>query len=169
MSRRWAQPAPEPVHTQRNTDRGQTTQDFALGIGVFLVTVAFVLVFVPSILIPFQSGPTAGERAAAEAITTNVTDNLSDQGYATRLNETRTRDFFENHNSTDEIRANYSVPLRRLVNVTIVNLDGTPVSGAPFGGYDPTAGDDPRDRPTAVASRVVEYQGDTFRLEVRVW
>jgi hypothetical protein len=37
-------------------DRAQTTIDFAIGAGVFLVTVAFVVAFVPTMLQPFDTG-----------------------------------------------------------------------------------------------------------------
>ncbi|WP_276258682.1 DUF7287 family protein [Haloglomus litoreum] len=37
--------------------RGQTTLDFAVGISLFLLTMAFVVSFVPGILGPFESGP----------------------------------------------------------------------------------------------------------------
>jgi hypothetical protein len=41
----------------RSGSRGQTTLDFAVGISIFLLTMAFVLSFVPGILGPFESGP----------------------------------------------------------------------------------------------------------------
>jgi hypothetical protein len=151
--------------------RGQTTQDFALGVGVFLVTVAFVFAFVPSVLVPFDSGPTDGERAIAETFTTNLTDDLTDEGSPTRLNRTRARSFFGNHTDSESIVANYSVPVRTRLNVSLVTLEGTDVVEITVGGstVDATAGDDPRTRTTATVSRVVEYGSRTYRLEVRAW
>lgn len=48
-------------------DRGQTGVDFLVGIGVFLLTVGFVVAFVPGILAPFsddQELPLVADRAA---------------------------------------------------------------------------------------------------------
>jgi hypothetical protein len=56
--------------------RGQTTLDFAIGAGVFLVTVAFVVAFVPSMLQPFAGGTqeafVAADRVAIELVTSRL-------------------------------------------------------------------------------------------------
>ncbi|MFC7177429.1 DUF7287 family protein [Halosegnis marinus] len=52
-------------------DRGQTVLDFAVGISVFLVVVAFVLTFVPGMVQPFQSS-TQAETAAADRLAEQV-------------------------------------------------------------------------------------------------
>lgn len=52
--------------------RAQTTLDFAIGIGVFLVVVVFVLAFAPGMLDPFTGG--AGEKRVAS---NRVADTLS--------------------------------------------------------------------------------------------
>ncbi|MFC5136170.1 MULTISPECIES: DUF7287 family protein [Haloferacaceae] len=43
----------------RRDDRGQTQIDFAVGAGVFLVTLAFVIAFVPTLFEPFAVADTA--------------------------------------------------------------------------------------------------------------
>lgn len=48
-------------------DRGQTVLDFAVGISVFLIVVAFVLTFIPGMVQPFQSS-TQAETAAADRL-----------------------------------------------------------------------------------------------------
>ncbi|WP_049893533.1 DUF7287 family protein [Halogranum rubrum] len=51
-------------------DRGQTTLDYAIGAGVFLVTVAFVVAFIPSMIQPFdqsaQEELVASDRVATQ-------------------------------------------------------------------------------------------------------
>jgi hypothetical protein len=152
-------------------DRGQTTQDFALGIGVFLVTVAFVLAFVPTVLVPFQAGPSEADASNAQLLATDLSENLSRSGYATRLNESRTDRFFAVHDDGETISANYSLSVRTNANVTLENLDGTPIdpSANPDFSYHPRTGDGLTTVPTASASRVVVYEGDSYRLLVRVW
>ncbi|QCC55781.1 hypothetical protein DV706_02825 [Natronorubrum bangense] len=59
-------------------DRGQTTQDFAVGIGVFILAVAFVFTFLPTILTPFDSSVSGGQTAQADRIADRLVDNLSD-------------------------------------------------------------------------------------------
>lgn len=53
--------------------RGQTTLDFAVGVSIFLVVVAFVVAFVPTMLDPFEGGAqeetAAADRLAGELAT----------------------------------------------------------------------------------------------------
>jgi hypothetical protein len=164
-------PMPSPAVRRRGketADRAQTTQDFALGVGVFLVTVAFVIAFVPTILVPFQAGPSEADASQAQHLAMDLTDNLTVGGYATRLNETRTDRFFAHHPDGSDIRANYSLPVGAQANVTLENLDGTTVGPSDIGYY-PRAGDALTGEPTASSSRILEYDGDSYRLLVRVW
>ncbi|MFC7234481.1 DUF7287 family protein [Halosegnis marinus] len=51
--------------------RGQTTLDFAVGVSVFLLTVGFVFLFVPSVFAPFevvQGTPVTADRAATHLV-----------------------------------------------------------------------------------------------------
>ncbi len=58
-------------------DRGQTTQDFIVGIGVFILAVAFVFSFLPTMLTPFDSSTSGGETAQADRIADRLVYNLS--------------------------------------------------------------------------------------------
>jgi len=74
--------------------RGQTTIDFALGISIFLVALAFIVVFVPGMLQPFVGGSQAETPAA-----NRVADDLSQRllGNASEpyvLDTDCTREFF---------------------------------------------------------------------------
>jgi len=61
------------------TDRAQTTIDFAIGTSVFLVTVAFVVAFVPGIFQPFADGPQE-ELAGIDRVADTVVYDLLDDG-----------------------------------------------------------------------------------------
>lgn len=54
-------------------DRGQTAQDFAIGIGLFLVAVAFIFAFVPTIIAPFAGGE-SGQSSQAERVASTLID-----------------------------------------------------------------------------------------------
>ncbi|QCJ47856.1 hypothetical protein [Haloprofundus sp. MHR1] len=60
--------------TQRNA-RAQTTIDFAIGAGVFLLTVAFVVAFIPSMLSPFASGGPENT-VVADRVASNLASGL---------------------------------------------------------------------------------------------
>ncbi|WP_311171230.1 DUF7287 family protein [Halobellus ordinarius] len=168
---------------RRNRERGrvghraQTTIDFAIGIGVFLLVVAFVVAFVPTIFTPFQSaeGPGTADRIA----TSLSTDRLGDPATPYVLNDTCTNAFFDQLNggadaptscgfdttadTTDEM---FTPGATRDVNVSIRTLDGTVVTD----GVQYTAGP-PVTETTSVtaATRVVYVNGEPHRLLVRTW
>ncbi|MFC7226275.1 hypothetical protein N0B31_02585 [Salinirubellus salinus] len=55
--------------------RGQTTLDFAVGVSIFLVVVAFVVGFVPTMLEPFDGG-TQEETAASDRLADQLVTDL---------------------------------------------------------------------------------------------
>jgi hypothetical protein len=55
--------------------RGQTTLDFAVGVSIFLVVVAFVVAFVPTMLQPFE-GSAQEETAAADRIADDLSTDV---------------------------------------------------------------------------------------------
>ena len=74
--------------------RGQTTIDFAVGISIFLLTVAFVLTTVPGMLEPFahdQDDPLVADRVASQL----AEGHLGNPETPTLLNESCTFTFFE--------------------------------------------------------------------------
>lgn len=73
--------------------RGQTLPDFAVGIAVFLITIAFVAVFVPQLVLPFedQEQPVVAERISSDLGNEVLTDGQASSG----LNESATRAFFD--------------------------------------------------------------------------
>lgn len=107
----------------RATDgrRGQTTLDFVLGIGVFIVVVAFVFGFVPGMVDPFTQDQAEGQ--VADRVADAVVDDLTDAvGEPSELNETKTVAFFAD--STD-LAYRAGVDSRYGITVTL----GRPVDG----------------------------------------
>nr|WP_083912370.1 hypothetical protein [Natronolimnohabitans innermongolicus] len=58
-------------------ERGQTTQDFAIGIGVFILAIAFVFSFLPTVLTPYDSSVTGAETAQADRLADRAVEDLS--------------------------------------------------------------------------------------------
>jgi hypothetical protein len=99
----------------RDGDRGQTLPDFAVGIAVFLLTIAFVSVFVPQLMVPFdgQERPVVADRFASEL----SGDVLTESGSGSELNESDTRAFFA-QNSTETL-AQFGAASWYSLNVTL--------------------------------------------------
>ncbi|AEH37183.1 hypothetical protein Halxa_2565 [Halopiger xanaduensis SH-6] len=156
-------------------DRGQTTQDFAIGIGVFILAVAFVFSFLPSIVTPYDSSVGSAETAQADRIADRVVQNLSTGDSPNEIDGTPIVD----DKWSDAQLANLT-GLRSTtsdsddfvhidkVNVTIQRLNGS--THPPVDGVGPAY----EDQPAASSARIVsvEYSGfdePAYRLLVRVW
>ncbi|MFP8955224.1 hypothetical protein ACLI4Y_00735 [Natrialbaceae archaeon A-CW3] len=108
-------------------DRGQTTQDFAVGIGVFLLAVAFVFSFVPTLITPFATSTTS-ETAQADRIADEIVANYSAEPNQLNLADLNDADLDElGLRAVDENRIDR-------VNVTIVDTsDGGETYAHPDG------------------------------------
>ncbi|WP_255191886.1 DUF7287 family protein [Natronobeatus ordinarius] len=165
------------------SDRGQTTQDFAVGIGLFLLAIAFVFTYVPTLITPFSTPVGGAETAQADRIAATIVDDLSvDTDGANELNLTAFDERYESEEDRIEnlgLRSTTTadgdpIAIDR-VNVTIYSLNES------TGGNDlpVTAGDDyDEGQATSSASRIVTIdpaEGDDYecnpacRLSVRVW
>ncbi|OLZ41358.1 hypothetical protein A6E15_10315 [Natrinema saccharevitans] len=146
-------------------DRGQTTQDFAIGIGIFLLALAFVFLFLPSVVTPFESSVGDAETAQADRIADRIVSNASTET-PNEIDDTKFDKFtaadLESElglRSSDEVRVDK-------VNVTVWNLeDGTRVE---------TGGDRYDDQPAEMSARIVTFDESidcepACRLVVRVW
>lgn len=101
----------------RDGERGQTLPDFAVGISVFLLTLAFVSVFVPQLILPFegQERPVVADRVASDLGNGLLTERHS----PSELNESSTRAFF---NQTEaEAIEQFGVESWYSLNVTLRN------------------------------------------------
>lgn len=156
-------------------DRAQTTQDFAVGISVFLLTLSLTFAYVPSLFTPFDGRAETSASAQADRAASDVLSHTSLTGYSTRLNATATNEFLRDNAAGDDLRATLALPSRVRANVTLEHVDGGTVDDACSVYADITAncavaaGDTYRDEPAGVMSRIVSLDGDRYRLVVRVW
>ncbi|WP_312910393.1 DUF7287 family protein [Natronosalvus caseinilyticus] len=148
--------------------RGQTTQDFAVGIGVFLLAVAFVFSFVPSLITPF-SASTAPESAQADRIAGEIVTEYS-SGEPNDLDLAALEDDDPDELEKLGLRDTGSVRIDR-INVTVVNATRDPQFGV---------GDEYRGQSAGSATRIVTVSNTSAmpggvdcdpacRLVVRVW
>ncbi|WP_226006148.1 DUF7287 family protein [Natrinema salinisoli] len=158
-------------------DRGQTTQDFAVGIGVFLLAIAFVFSFLPSVVTPYDSSVGGAETAQADRIADLIVHDVSTE----TPNEIDGSEFdgrYTDENLTAELglRASDSddVVFDR-VNVSVETFGGAAVDTSELSG-----GDVYDDQSAASSARIVTLDGDGIsagsgdcdpacRLVVRVW
>jgi hypothetical protein len=177
----------------RGRDRGQTTQDFAVGISVFLLTVTFTFAFVPSTVTPFGSPVTDAIPAKSDRVASTVVDRYAvEDGSRTLDLDALTdpavlagadSDIIGEEGLTDEATGN---DLRRLfglrataqVNITIETRGGdiiqTEYDGNP--GTEALVGGDnyPQNQAAASTTRIIRLEGvegckTGCLLVVRVW
>ncbi|GAB3668765.1 DUF7287 family protein [Halopiger thermotolerans] len=160
-------------------DRGQTTQDFAIGIGVFILAVAFVFSFLPSIVTPYDSSVGGAETAQADRIADRVVQNLSTGESPNEINGTPIVDGawsdaqlanLTGLRSTTSDSGDF-VHIDK-VNVTIQHLNGSAVEHTTVDGVGPAYDE----QPAASSARIVSVEYDSggfdepgYRLLVRVW
>ena len=159
------------------SERGQTTQDFAVGIGIFLLTIAFVFSYVPTLATPYESTVGGAETAQADRIADRIVENTSDSTTPNELDGSLYQGNFTDDNLTAAVglRASDDVIFDR-VNVGI----------KPLGEDEPTAdwsGGHTYDNQTAASSARIVTVDDSdvessiddidcdpaCRLIVRVW
>lgn len=164
--------------------RGQTLPDFAVGIAVFLITVTFVAVFVPQLVLPFEDQE---QSVVADRITSGLgNDELTEPGTPSALNESATRAFFDLEE--DEALDRLGVHSRYSINVTIRDIpsngpdseilcaDDDPDSDDWIGVCEPGADrfslgqPAPEDEGSVATGRQVLFADNSgVVLEVRVW
>jgi hypothetical protein len=171
------------------TTRGQTTVDYAVGIGLFLLAVAFVFAVLPGLVSPYstQGGqPTVADRTA-EQLTDDVIGRTDAPGV---LNETCTARLFndtmaprscsfpvitDNRTDNENITKAVGVSNYTYINITVVE-DGTVTILNTSRGADRNRTRLALGRPVpegsvsvATARRTVVLNGTVQELRVRVW
>lgn len=158
------------------TDRGQTLPDFAVGIAIFLLTITFVVTFIPQLALPFedQEQPVVAERIASDL----SKSQLAERDEPSMLNESRTLSFFEDEPEADQL----GVDPTYSVNITLRNAssdareskvlckEGESIDDCDGGtalAVGPSVPQDDRSVSTARAGAFTE--GTDAVLEVRVW
>lgn len=167
----------------RGRDRGQTTQDFAVGISVFLLTVTFTFAFVPSTVTPFGSPVTDAIPAKSDRVAATVVDTYAVEGEARTLDlDSMVGEVIGSSDSGatvtgSDIRDELGLRATAQVNVTIQQRDGTIITAEYPSGtdYALTGGDTyPGNQAAASTTRVIRLPGvDGCKtgclLVVRVW
>ena len=166
-----------PAQTAPRTDRAQTTIDFLVGMSVFLMTVAFVIAFLPSVFEPFTAADEGNTLAADRTAALLAEHLLADPATPTVLDATCTAEFFSEtddgmigdcrftHDATD-LEAALGVGPATAVNVTVEEggtvhaVDGVELSAGPT---------PPNSESVVSARRVVLLDGEERDLFVRVW
>ncbi len=141
-------------------ERGQTAIDFVIGIALFLLAVAFVLAFVPSMFAPFHGADAAdglvADRSAAHLVETKFVEDPSAPG---ALNESQVTTFFEDCADEENTGAWVADALGVGTENILVSIDG--INESPCGG--------PADDAETVSTRIVTIDGEIYTLEVVVW
>ena len=181
-------------HENERTARGQTVIDFAIGAGVFLITVGVVFTFVPSIFEPFGTAG-GGTPIGADRVATHLTGQLLavDPASPTALSGACTAAFFgENETLAENASCSFG-PHDPDSPDDLEDLDAL----VGVGNHDVSiavreVSDDPRSGPAvertveetdytlsretdgipsnvAIATRIVTIDGDRYRLVVKVW
>jgi len=176
------------------TERAQTTIDFAIGTSVFLITVAFVVAFVPGIFQPFADGPQE-ELAGIDRVADTLVYDLLDGGDdGATLDRRCTVAFFDgdssdtgcNFDDSESFAAQVGLSAGHHANVTLVV--GDPDGGEPNAvcsdgtritvsdtdtcpsGFALDAGEPlPADGASVIGRRVVYVDGTTATVIVRMW
>lgn len=152
--------------------RGQTTQDFAIGIGVFLLAIAFVFSFLPSVVTPFDSSVGGAETAQADRIADRIVHNVS-TGSGNEIDSTAFNTTYANGELTKNLslRSSNGHQIDR-VNISIETLnDGNTIDAQD----NRTAGDVYDEQAAASSARVVTIKDGSgncdpaCRIVVRVW
>ena len=153
-------------------ERGQTTQDFAVGIGVFILAVAFVFSFLPSILTPFDSSVSGGQTAQADRVADRIVYDLSTEtGPETELDGDEFREL-DDDELADRFGLREDQARYDRINVTLEPLNRSASLGGEW-----TVGDEYDNESAASSARIVSFDADTgpdecepaCRLVVRMW
>lgn len=159
------------------SERGQTTQDFAVGIGLFLLAMAFVFSYVPTLVTPFSTPVGGAETAQADRIAATIVDTYSESDRSNHLIVDDLNDL--ERDSSEDLIAEFGLRSTQVeatgdsVAIDRINVTMYPVNDSET--YVWTAGDPYDDtQATSSASRIVTVDAEdeckpACRLTVRVW
>lgn len=163
--------------------KGQTVIDFAIAASIFLMVVGGVLLYTPTIFAPLSESTTA-ETIAADKTATHISKELiAGEESQTNVDTICTIAFFSGNGSLDEdCTFSANNPIQDIVglkdtteiNVYITDTQQTndpPITTTEFEGKEYTlqrkTKSDAHD--VAVATRIINIDGNTQRLTVEVW
>jgi len=182
----WGKPSPDTRTDDR--DRGQTTLDFVVGIGVFLLVIAFAAGFIPEMYEPLDDDPErpqVADRTADRLVATLVEspDNPAALNTTCTLTFLRQSDTACGYDPGDSLQEQLGIGPRYRVNVSVQRnetadpgletlcTDGTSVTDCDSGSELLAVGPDvPVDRSSADAARRVVYvDGRDATVVVTIW
>lgn len=155
-------------------ERGQTLHDFVLGMTLFLLTLGYVLAFMPSLIAPYvpaEDGSTIVADRTAETLTHDLL--AKDDAPVNTLDPYCTKEFFNGSAPSDcpfessDVQEITGLRDRTNVNVTISydesvsTYEGVRLARGPA---IPENGGD-----VVTATRIVTLDGGSVKLKVRVW
>ncbi len=151
-------------------ERGQTLQDFVLGVSVFLIVVVFVFGLFPNFLSPFTAGVDAAERSQADRLARNLIENHSVEAADNTLNGTQLATTMTESEST--LRKRFGLGTTASINVTVREIDGQQV--VQYDGTVLATGNSRENETSGSVSRIVSIAGSEkcqpgCRLIVKVW
>lgn len=146
---------------ERAPARGQTTQDYAVGIGLFLLIVVFALTFLPAILAPFETIDEDQREAQAERVANAIVDRAAIDGERVHLNS----DALEEQVSMTDTPGSFGLADTVAINATLRSLATDDRVGS--------GGTDHDGQAIGIWTRIVSTAdgdcSDGCRLAVRVW
>lgn len=170
-------------------DRGQTTQDYILGVSIMLATVLFVFAFVPGVFDSYESSVDGIDRAQAERAAEHLVAEYGVSGQPNVVENGTGDDLYTNLNgdfTQFRRRAGLNTQTQRQakpnINIVVVNaseFNGNsnyrePVYFEGRGYYE--FGDDYDNQSAATRTRVISFSDDpggecspTCYMIVRVW
>jgi len=166
--------ASTPSRAQRTAERGkgsrgQTLQDYTVGIGLFVLTVAGVLAAMFGFLDPLSAGAASEDISQSQRISESIVNNHSTADAPTQLDADRL--FATLNRSPDQLESRWGVENSTNLNVSVEPLDGEGV--ATYGGAKLAVGSSYEAQSTSSAARVVTFDASvcdpSCRLVVRVW
>lgn len=159
----------------RRANRGQTLNDFAIGMALFMLTVAFVVAFIPTMYAPFDAPGEDGDairadRAASRLLGTVLADP---SGELQRADRTCTVAFFDGVAHPDCTDTGVSLidatglGTTDTVYVAVKDPGGTVQSldGVTLERGEPSPGSSNG----ATVRRMIVLNGDQYTMEVEVW
>ena len=143
--------------------RGQTANDFILGISVFLVSVIILFSLLTGLYTPFNAPIKSDQTVVASRVSDQVLQDLTPSNKSNTLSETYTADFFTT-NDADDIREQYRLKQTVHINVSLVAVNES---------MSESVGESIGNHPVASSTRIVIDNGarcqPSCRLRVRVW
>lgn len=165
--------------------RGQTTIDFVIAVGIFLLTIAFVVSFMPQMTVPYeeQEKPLVAERTAdtlvGSLLASNAPSTLDEQCTVAFFNQTGAPEC--PFDTSESLTHQLGLSTRYDVNATIMRdvtgdsrlepLCGNDGSIEPCGASPLTIGPSVPDdeRSVATTRRTIHVNGTDAVFEVTVW